>query len=103
MTFSPGLPAFGCRRAAWPAAAGRACGRQCNAAAAAAPPSELAVLVVSRDRIHPVDQRAAHVAFGRNDLLGPGDDLACNRGRNDNDAVAVAENVVAGRDGDCAD
>ena len=42
-------------------------------------PLELAVLVIRLDRVHAADQRAAHVAFGRDDLLGLRYDLLGDR------------------------
>ena len=46
----------------------------------------------------PPIERAAHLALGRDDFLGLRDDLVDERARNDHDAVAVAEQLVAGRD-----
>ena len=37
--------------------------------------SELAIPVVRLDRIHAADQRAPHFAFGRDHVLGLGDDF----------------------------
>src|SRR6516225_2372515 len=60
--------------------------------------SELAIRVVCCDRIHAPDQRAAHVAFGRDNLFGFRDDFLRNSARNDHDAIAIAEQIVAGGD-----
>src|SRR5689334_16616045 len=64
---------------------------------------ELAELVVGLDRVHAADQRAAHLAFGRDDRLGPRHRFLDQTPRHDDDAVAIAENVVPGRDGYLAD
>src|SRR6516225_7434867 len=55
--------------------------------------SELAILVVRGDRVHAADQRAAHVAFGRDDLLGLRDHFLGNPARNDHHAIAIAEQI----------
>src|SRR5262249_39849997 len=67
------------------------------------PSSELAILVVSGDGIHAVDQRATHVALGRDDLFGLRDHFFVNRVRTDDHAVAIPEQVVAAGDRDGAD
>src|SRR4029450_2495218 len=64
---------------------------------------ELAILLVRRDRVHAADQRAAHVAFGRNHLLGLRDDLLRDCARDDHHAIAVAQQIVTGCKGDRAD
>src|SRR4029077_2132023 len=71
--------------------------------ACSARPLELAIAVISLDGVHPADERAAHFAFRGDNGLGLGDDGLGERLRNDHDAVAIAEQVVAGRDGHAAD
>src|ERR1700686_2051503 len=75
--------------------------RPLDAASEAA--SELAERAIRLDRVHAPQERPAHVALCRNDLLGARDHFLCDRLRYDDYAVAVAEQVIAGRDGYGAD
>src|SRR6266404_9990506 len=64
---------------------------------------KLAKRAIGLDRVHAAQQCAAHVALGGNDFFGTRDDFLHNRLRNDDHAVAIAKEVIAGRDGDGAD
>src|SRR4030095_5082404 len=66
-------------------------------------PSELPIAVVSLDRIHAADQRRAHLAFGRDDLLGSTDDIFDDRLWNDHHAITITEQIVACADRHLAD
>src|SRR5215813_2191969 len=57
--------------------------------------SELAILEISLDRVHAAENRGANLALGLRDGLGLRDDLLGERLPDHDDAVAVAEDVVA--------
>jgi hypothetical protein len=57
---------------------------------------ELAELVIGVDRVHAADQRTAHLTLGRYDAFGSRNRFLDQAGRHDDDAVAIAQHVVAG-------
>src|SRR5262245_35363493 len=65
--------------------------------------SELAILEISLDRVHAAENRGANLALGLRDGLGLRDHLLGERLRDHDDAVAIAEDIVAGADRRCPD